>query len=136
MPKTGFFLDRPDTTTRRPLAAHRWWLASLSAMVLSLIAGAAKPGTAASGFEAPPVLQAADLAPADLLQGPWFRVEPRVPTDGLLAKFKTGGSWSLRPWTTPRGRSSWRGSPRGRTWPRGTARSGSQAACRPGRARS
>jgi hypothetical protein len=87
VPKTGLFLDQLNTTTRQPFATHRWRLASLSAVVLSLIGRAAKPGTAASGFEAPPVLQAADLAPADLLQGPRFQVEPRVPTDGLLAKF-------------------------------------------------
>jgi hypothetical protein len=33
------------------------------------------------------VLKASDLAPAELLKGPRFHVDPQVPTDGLLAKF-------------------------------------------------
>jgi hypothetical protein len=56
-------------------------------VMLGLIAGSAKPGKAASGFETPPVLKASDLAPAALLKGPRFHVDPEVPTDGLLAKF-------------------------------------------------
>jgi hypothetical protein len=50
-------------------------------------ASPASPTPAASGYEAPPVLRAGDLAAADLLQGPHHRVDAEVPTDGLLATF-------------------------------------------------
>ena len=43
--------------------------------------------SAEASFETPPVLRAADLAPAPLLQGPHFHVEDEVPTDGFLAAF-------------------------------------------------
>jgi hypothetical protein len=60
----------------------------VSAAVLALVAGAAKPSTAAPDYEVPPVLKAVDLASSpELLQGPRFRVEPDVPTDGLLATY-------------------------------------------------
>src|SRR5262249_37760352 len=69
-------------------ARRVWQRGALSVAALALVLGATKPSTAASGYEAPPVLKAADLAySADLLQGPRFRVEPDVPTDGLLATF-------------------------------------------------
>jgi hypothetical protein len=58
-----------------------------SLAVLVLVPAATRPSMAASGFETPPVLQASDLAPAELLKGPRFHVDPNVPTDGLLAKF-------------------------------------------------
>ena len=38
-------------------------------------------------FQAPPVLRASELLPPDLLAGPLFRVNDRVPTDGLLGHF-------------------------------------------------
>jgi hypothetical protein len=34
-----------------------------------------------------PVLQASQLAPAELLQGPGFQVDEKVPTDGFLGRF-------------------------------------------------
>jgi hypothetical protein len=40
-----------------------------------------------AAYETPPVLRAADLAPAELLKGPRFEVDEAAPTDGLLAKF-------------------------------------------------
>jgi len=52
----------------------------------ALIAGVVVAG-AANEFETPPVLAAADLAPASLLRGPRFYVEDEVPTDGFLATF-------------------------------------------------
>jgi hypothetical protein len=64
-----------------------WRKGSLSFAVLGLITGATGPSLADSGFETPPVLRASDLAPAELLKGPRFHVDPEVPTDGLLAKF-------------------------------------------------
>jgi hypothetical protein len=47
---------------------------------VALVAGQA-------AYETPPVLRAADLAPAELLSGPRFRVDDPVTTDGLLARF-------------------------------------------------
>jgi hypothetical protein len=38
-------------------------------------------------FQAPPVLSARELLPRDMLAGPHFQVEDRVPTDGLLGHF-------------------------------------------------
>lgn len=62
------------------------WGLAVAAVAIALAAGGASPA-GAQGFEAPPVLRAADLAPAGLLQGPSHRVDDRVPTDGLLARF-------------------------------------------------
>lgn len=42
---------------------------------------------AAAGFEAEPVFEAKDLVAADLLQGPHFTVDPRVPVVGFIARF-------------------------------------------------
>jgi hypothetical protein len=42
---------------------------------------------AQSGFETPPVLQASELAPPYLLQGPTFTVDPQVPIVGMLGHF-------------------------------------------------
>jgi len=55
--------------------------------MLEVVAGATRTARAASSFETPPVLKASDLAPAELLKGPRFHVDPQVPTDGLLTKF-------------------------------------------------
>jgi hypothetical protein len=38
-------------------------------------------------FQAPPVLRARELLPPDMLAGPHFQVDDRVPTDGLLGHF-------------------------------------------------
>jgi hypothetical protein len=73
------------TTVARFRARRGWQLAALA--VAALVAGATKPSTAAPDYEAPPILNATDLATAELLQGPRFLVEPEVPTDGLLATF-------------------------------------------------
>jgi hypothetical protein len=75
-------------TGLRRRASRGWRAGTVSAAVLGLVTGAAKLSTAGSDYEAPPVLKAADLASSpELLQGPRFRVEPEVPTDGLLATF-------------------------------------------------
>jgi hypothetical protein len=52
-----------------------------------LSSSSAPPARAESGYEAPPVLRASDLAPKNLLQGPRYRVAEQVPTDGLLTRF-------------------------------------------------
>src|SRR5689334_7016470 len=55
-------------------------------LVLLLISGTAAAQTAAQ-FETPPTLPAQELAPATLLNGNGFHVDPEVPTDGLTAHF-------------------------------------------------
>jgi hypothetical protein len=40
---------------------------------------------AQSQYEAPAVLRAADVVPAELLQSPVYKIDERVPTDGLIA---------------------------------------------------
>jgi len=40
------------------------------------------------GYEAPPTLAAAELVPAALLQGPHYKVDEQVPTDGFLTHFE------------------------------------------------
>lgn len=47
----------------------------------------AEPPAPAADYERPPVVDASELAPGTLLGGRGFRVEPKVPTDGLLGQF-------------------------------------------------
>src|SRR5262245_15626644 len=54
------------------------------ALVVSTTAGMA---AAQSGFEQPPVLSAKDLVAPELLKGPNFTVDDRVPVQDLLARF-------------------------------------------------
>jgi hypothetical protein len=54
-----------------------------AAIVLHLVPSAAL----AQAFETPPVLAAQDCAPAALLSGPHFTVDPEVPTNGLTTEF-------------------------------------------------
>jgi len=56
--------------------------------LLSLVLALATTKTAiAAQFETPPTLPASVLAPATLLSGNGFHVDPNVPTDGLLAHY-------------------------------------------------
>ena len=80
-------LNEASTSRSRPSAIHALRPRVLSVTALGLVVAATNPSIAASGFETPPVLQASDLAPRELLWGPRFHVEPEVRTDGLLAKF-------------------------------------------------
>lgn len=57
------------------------------ATALFALAVAVHPSIAANDYEPPPVLPAKDLAPATLLAGQGFTVDPKVPTDGLLGRF-------------------------------------------------
>lgn len=61
------------------------------AILLAALVGSAIPAVAqtpgASAFEAEPVLEAKDLVAAELLQGPHFTVDPRVPVVGFVARF-------------------------------------------------
>ena len=61
---------------------------SLIVIVVLLLAGG--PRMAAAGespFETPPVLKASDLVGPELLKGPRFRVDEKVPTTDLVAHF-------------------------------------------------
>ena len=66
------------------------WVSALG-VVMALAGGLtgsrARPVAAESAYEPPPLLRATDLAPAELLEGPRFRVDPQVVTDGLLTRF-------------------------------------------------
>ncbi len=62
----------------------------VSAALLSIIV---RPITAMGQTEAPPVLKAADLAPAELLTGIDFTVDDVVPTDGFYGIFTVRGAY-------------------------------------------
>src|SRR5215510_4765486 len=65
----------------------RTW-ALLTAIVLSGAGLAAARGAEGQpAFQAPPVLKASELLPPEMLAGPLFRVDDRVPTDGLLGHY-------------------------------------------------
>ena len=63
-------------------------LASASLMLAIIL-----PTTAMAQTEAPPVLSARDLAPAELLAGPDFKVDDVVPTDGFYGIFTVRGTY-------------------------------------------
>ncbi|MGH6690168.1 MAG: hypothetical protein ACRERE_40560 [Candidatus Entotheonellia bacterium] len=60
---------------------------TMLAVVFTMLAGGAQAVVAAAGYERQPVLQAGQLAPAELLQGPGFQVDNKVPTQGFLGRF-------------------------------------------------
>jgi hypothetical protein len=61
---------------------------SAMAMITLLATGAAVPtARAQSGYETEPVLKATDLVAPELLKGPNFTVDDRVPISGFLARF-------------------------------------------------
>jgi hypothetical protein len=67
-----------------------WGLALALATVAwsgAWLAGTGLEAAAHPAFEPPPVLSARELLPPDLLAGPLFQVDDRVPTDGLLGHF-------------------------------------------------
>ena len=66
-------------------------IAWLTLVTVSLIAvcftALARDAVAQQPFEAPPVLSAKYLLPPEMISGPLFRVDERVPTDGLRGLF-------------------------------------------------
>jgi len=54
-------------------------------------------GNAGAGTEAPPVLQASELAPPDLLAGEGFAVDGTVPTDGFYGVFTVRNPYGAVP---------------------------------------
>jgi hypothetical protein len=59
----------------------------LAATALILIARAVTQAQAPAGYETEPVLNAKDLAAADLLKGPHYAVDPKVPVRGFIERF-------------------------------------------------
>ena len=62
-------------------------LRSIIAAVAALTVVGAAHAAAETGFEAEPVLRARDLVAPELLKGPRFTVDDRVPVKGFLARF-------------------------------------------------
>src|SRR5215467_2092154 len=60
-------------------------IAALMTMILILVGGWV--AHAQASYEAEPVLNAKDLATPDLLRGPHFTVDPKVPVKGFLERF-------------------------------------------------
>lgn len=69
--------------------AGRYLALLTSSLALALPVSAQSP----TPFEAPPVLVARDLAPADWLAGPDFTVDETVPTDGFYGIFTVRGQY-------------------------------------------
>ena len=61
--------------------------AALAAVMILATGSAVAPARAQSGYEAEPVLRAQDLVAPELLKGPSFTVDERVPVRGYLARF-------------------------------------------------
>src|SRR5216683_6693012 len=59
----------------------------LAATALILIGSAVTQAQAPAGYEAEPVLNAKDLAAAELLKGPHYTVDPKVPVRGFIERF-------------------------------------------------
>ena len=62
-------------------------MAMMTAASVDVRAQGGAPAPAGAGYEAEPVLNAKDLAVPELLKGPHFTVDPRVPVKGFLARF-------------------------------------------------
>ena len=60
---------------------------------ITLLLAIVSPAWAMAQTETPPVLKAADLAPAELLTGPDFKVDDIVPTDGFYGTFTMRGAY-------------------------------------------
>jgi hypothetical protein len=75
------------TLQRRPIQGigHTSVHAMLAALLL--ITSQVVSALAAANFERPPVLDVTQLVPAKLLKGQGFRVETKVPTDGIMGTY-------------------------------------------------
>jgi hypothetical protein len=61
--------------------------AALVVMTLILLGSGTAHAQAPAGYETEPVLNAKDLAVPELLKGPHFTVDPKVPVKGFLERF-------------------------------------------------
>jgi hypothetical protein len=62
-------------------------MAILTVTAVIFIGSAGTQAQAPSGYETEPVLNAKDLATAELLKGPHFTVDPKVPVRGFIERF-------------------------------------------------
>ena len=62
-------------------------ISALAMIAVLVMGGATATSWAQSGYEAEPVLKAKDLVAPELLKGPNFTVDERVPVVGFLARF-------------------------------------------------
>jgi hypothetical protein len=62
-------------------------ISALTTMALILMGSAVTQAQAPAGYETEPVLNAKDLAAADLLKGPHYTVDPAVPVRGFIERF-------------------------------------------------
>jgi hypothetical protein len=62
-------------------------IATLAMMATMMLASGAAYAQVPAGYETEPVLNAKDLAVPELLQGPHFTVDPKVPVKGFLERF-------------------------------------------------
>src|SRR5215467_7333121 len=65
----------------------RTTIVRLAAAVVILANCGAASAQAPAGYEAEPVLDAKDLATPELLKGPHYTVDPKVPVKGFLERF-------------------------------------------------
>lgn len=71
-------------------------MAAAVAVMIALFFGVmGGPARAQSGFEAEPVFQARDLAAPELLKGPQFTLDPRVPVRGMLERFTIRSTYGV-----------------------------------------
>jgi hypothetical protein len=75
------FLLVLETGGSTMMVRYRYW------MIVLVLLVATPDLVLAQRFETPPTLPAQQLVPASLLSGDGFRVNPQVPTDGLMAHF-------------------------------------------------
>ena len=62
-------------------------IAALATAAVLIVGGYGNVVHARSGFEAEPVLKASDLVAPEVLKGPHYSVDERVPVRGFLARF-------------------------------------------------
>jgi hypothetical protein len=67
-------------------------MAALAVAAITLMGGAVA-AQAPSGYETEPVLNAKDLATPELLKGPHFTVDPKVPVKGFIERFTIQSSY-------------------------------------------
>ena len=68
---------------------------TLAALVAAIVltGSSVTPAQAASGYETEPVLNAKDLVGPELLKGPHFTVDAKVPVTGFIARFTVRSSF-------------------------------------------
>jgi hypothetical protein len=68
---------------------------ALVGMTLILLGGGTALAQAPAGYETEPVLNAKDLATPELLKGPHFTVDPKVPVKGFLERFTIRSTYGV-----------------------------------------